>query len=114
VLELTRVWADGGYASALLVEAGGPPPPSATPVPLTTPRGGSEVGLWARLPVQCDWFEQYQSKVAEKVRAQLWTHWQPKCVEVFRRLPPLYVNDDAEAYFRWDGYVHCDVLPTYV
>jgi hypothetical protein len=50
--------------------------------------------------LQADWFKQYQQSATEQVKGQLWSHWLPKCVDVFRRLPPVPINGDTEAYFR--------------
>lgn len=50
--------------------------------------------------VQAHWFRQHQQSTIEQVRGQLWSHWLPKCIEVFRRLPPVPINNDAKAYFR--------------
>jgi hypothetical protein len=37
----------------------------------------------------------------EQVKGQLWSHWLPKCVEIFRRLPPVPINNDVKAYYRY-------------
>lgn len=34
------------------------------------------------------------------VQNRLWAGWAPKSLEVFRRLPPVYINGDANAYYR--------------
>jgi hypothetical protein len=52
------------------------------------------------LLLQADWFKQHQQSATEQVKGQLWSHWLPKCVDVFRRLPPVPINGDTEAYFR--------------
>ncbi len=53
--------------------------------------------LWC---FQADWFRQFQYSRCEGLKAQLWSHWMPKSVDVFRRLPPVFINDDADAYYR--------------
>ncbi|KAF6266164.1 dynein heavy chain 9 [Scenedesmus sp. NREL 46B-D3] len=80
-LELSRLWHDSGYISARLLDV-------------------ASRELQDRLPVQADWFKQYQQSATEQVKGQLWSHWLPKCVDVFRRLPPVPINGDTEAYFR--------------
>lgn len=50
--------------------------------------------------VQADWFKQYQQSATEQVKGQLRSHWLPKCLDVFRRLPPVPINGDTESYFR--------------
>ena len=34
------------------------------------------------------------------IHTQLWTSWAPKSVEVFNRIPPIFINGDADAYYR--------------
>lgn len=34
------------------------------------------------------------------IKSQLWTSWAPKSVEVFNRIPPIFINGDADAYYR--------------
>jgi hypothetical protein len=62
-----------------------------------------QVLLWSLFHwlLQADWFKQYQQSATEQVKGQLWSHWLPKCVDVFRRLPPVPINGDTEAYFRY-------------
>lgn len=64
--------------------------------------------LWLLLLLllQADWFKQYQQSATEQVKGQLWSHWLPKCVDVFRRLPPVPINGDTEAYFRQAMQLH--------
>lgn len=50
--------------------------------------------------VQCQWFRQHQQSTVEQVKGQLWSHWLPKCIDVYRRLPPVAINNDVKAYFR--------------
>jgi hypothetical protein len=52
------------------------------------------------LACQADWFQQFQQSATEQVKGQLWSHWLPKCLYVFRHLPPVPINGDADAYFR--------------
>jgi hypothetical protein len=40
----------------------------------------------------------------EQVKGQLWSHWLPKCIDVYRRLPPVAIND-VKAYFRRVSFV---------
>jgi hypothetical protein len=49
---------------------------------------------------QAEPFRAHQAAAAEQLRAQLWTHWLPKCADVFARCPAVPINDDAAAYFR--------------
>jgi hypothetical protein len=49
---------------------------------------------------QAEAFRQHQQSAAERARGQLWSHWLPKSLDVFRRLPPLPINGDSAAYFR--------------
>lgn len=51
--------------------------------------------------VQADWFRQHQQSATEQVKGQLWSHWLPRCLDIFRQMPPVPINGDAEAYFRW-------------
>ena len=44
-------------------------------------------------------FASFQKAVCEKSKAGLWTSWVPKAAEVFRRIPPVCINGDANAYF---------------
>eukprot|EP00878_Enallax_costatus_P013463 GHUV01014078.1.p1 GENE.GHUV01014078.1~~GHUV01014078.1.p1 ORF type:complete len:1340 (+),score=424.03 GHUV01014078.1:252-4271(+) len=80
-LELSRLWHECGYASARLLDV-------------------ATVDLLERLPVKADWFRGYQQSATEQVKGQLWSHWLPKCLDVFRRLPPVPINGDTDAYFR--------------
>lgn len=52
------------------------------------------------LPAQADHFKQYQQQCCEQLKSQLWSHWLPKCADIFRRLPPVFINDDSAAYYR--------------
>lgn len=36
----------------------------------------------------------------ELLKSQLWTSWAPKSIEIFSRIPPVFINGDADAYFR--------------
>ena len=51
-------------------------------------------------PFQSAAFQAYQTECTEGVRSQLWTSWAPKSVEIFNRIPPIFINGDAEAYYR--------------
>lgn len=33
-------------------------------------------------------------------KSSLWTSWAPKSVEVFNRIPPVFINGDSDAYYR--------------
>lgn len=50
--------------------------------------------------VQVDWLRQHQQSATEQVKGQLWSHWLPRCLDIFRQLPPVPINGDADAYFR--------------
>ena len=82
VLELSSIWqSHSGVAGKVLVDVGSP-------------------AFVAQLPVTLDEFKGLQAVQTERIRNLLWTMWVPKCGEVFRRLPPLYINNDAPAYWR--------------
>ena len=51
--------------------------------------------------LQAQWFRQHEQSTIEQVKGQLWSHWLPKCIEVFRRLPPVPINNDVKAYYRY-------------
>ncbi len=51
-------------------------------------------------PPQASAFQSYQSEVVEVVKSQLWTSWAPKSVEIFNRIPPIFINGDSDAYYR--------------
>ena len=34
------------------------------------------------------------------IKSQLWTSWAPKSVEIFNRLPPIFINGDSDTYYR--------------
>ncbi|KAJ9530634.1 hypothetical protein QJQ45_014736, partial [Haematococcus lacustris] len=80
-LELSRLWQASGFANSLLVDVARP-------------------DFRSQLPMQADAFRQYQTEVVEVLKSQLWTSWAPKSVEIFNRLPPVFINGDAEAYYR--------------
>lgn len=44
---------------------------------------------------QADTFRQYQAECTEVVKSMLWTSWAPKSVELFNRLPPVFINGDS-------------------
>jgi hypothetical protein len=50
--------------------------------------------------VQAGVFRAHQQQAVDQVRGQLWGHWLPKSLDVFRRLPAVPINNDAAAYFR--------------
>lgn len=45
-------------------------------------------------------FREYQLECCEALKSQLWTTWAPKSVEIFNRIPPVFINGDADAYYR--------------
>ena len=50
-------------------------------------------------PLEVEAFKTWQAECTEKGKAGLWTSWLPRCVEVFRRLLPIFINGNAEAYY---------------
>jgi dynein heavy chain len=50
--------------------------------------------------LQAEAFRQYQGEIMEVVKSQLWTSWAPKSVEIFNRIPPVFINGDSDAYYR--------------
>lgn len=47
------------------------------------------------LGLQAETFRQYQAECTEVVKSMLWTSWAPKSVELFNRLPPVFINGDS-------------------
>lgn len=45
--------------------------------------------------LQASAFKQHQAEVAEVVKSGLWTSWAPKSVEIFNRIPPIFINGDS-------------------
>ncbi|KAG1665808.1 hypothetical protein FOA52_015301 [Chlamydomonas sp. UWO 241] len=80
-LELSMLWHRSGFASQTLVDV-------------------SDPGFVDSLPMQISAFQSYQDERIEAVKSQLWTSWAPKSVEVFNLLPPVFINGDADAYYR--------------
>jgi dynein heavy chain, axonemal len=80
-LELASLWVLAGFPEKLLVEVAGP-------------------NFSSKVPMDALDFELMQHESHEKVKASLWTHWLPKSAEVFRLLPPICINGDAQAYYR--------------
>ncbi|GMH33280.1 hypothetical protein BSKO_01114 [Bryopsis sp. KO-2023] len=80
-LELNNVWLGASHAEQLLVQVSG------------------EEFEQLR-PMDPHQFRQMQLHSCETMKAALWTSWVPKSAEVFRRLPPIYINNDDVAYFR--------------
>ncbi|KAF5833108.1 hypothetical protein DUNSADRAFT_10689 [Dunaliella salina] len=80
-LELSRMWEQSGFSTLVLTDV-------------------SEQGFLEQLPMQADTFRQYQAECTEVVKSMLWTSWAPKSVELFNRLPPVFINGDSDAYFR--------------
>lgn len=60
----------------------------------------SSLGFRNQCPMRIEEFKAHQMGQCERIRNLLWTVWVPKCSEVFRRLPPLFINNDSEAYWR--------------
>lgn len=54
----------------------------------------------SKQPWEVSEFRSWQSHATETVRSALWASWVPKCAEVFRHSPPVYINGDADAYYR--------------
>ena len=50
-------------------------------------------------PIEVDAFKTWQAECTEHGKAGLWTSWLPKCVEVFRRLLPIFINGNSDAYY---------------
>lgn len=50
-------------------------------------------------PLEVDAFKAWQAECTERGKAGLWTSWLPKCVEVFRRLLPIFINGNSDAYY---------------
>lgn len=83
-LELSRLWHEGcgtRFSSALLCAV-------------------DVQEVVCRLPMAAEAWAEVQGEVTEAVKAQLWTSWAPKSLEVCTRLPPVFINGDADAYFR--------------
>ena len=80
-LELTSLWIQGGFSGRLLVEV-------------------SSNSFMVQLPLEVEDFKTIQTEQCERAKGMLWTTWVPKSAEVFRRLPPVCINGDAEAYYR--------------
>eukprot|EP00967_Tisochrysis_lutea_P153807 scaffold304370_cov19-Tisochrysis_lutea.AAC.1 len=75
-LELSRMWEQSGFSTLVLTDV-------------------SEQGFLEQLPMQADNFRQYQAECTEVVKSMLWTSWAPKSVELFNRLPPVFINGDS-------------------
>ena len=54
----------------------------------------------AALPLGPEAFKAWQADCIDRVKGSLWTNWLPKCTESFRRVPPIFINGDREAYYR--------------
>ncbi|KAK9812825.1 hypothetical protein WJX72_004356 [[Myrmecia] bisecta] len=80
-LELSELWISQGFASKLLLDV-------------------ESVEFRRALPMEADAFKSWQQDCCERVKGSLWTNWLPKTVEVFRRILPVFINGDAEAYYR--------------
>ena len=80
-LELASLWTLHGFQNKLLMETGGPK-------------------FLAKAPMDAAAFELLQHECHDRVKASLWTHWLPKSAEVFRLIPPVCINGDADAYYR--------------
>ena len=52
------------------------------------------------LPMGPEAFKTWQADCIDRVKGSLWTNWLPKCTESFRRVPPVFINGDREAYYR--------------
>jgi dynein heavy chain, axonemal len=80
-LELTSLWMLQHFHEKLLVEVSSP-------------------AFLAKLPMDAMDFETVQHECHQRVKQSLWTYWLPKSAEVFRLIPPVCINGDAEAYYR--------------
>jgi dynein heavy chain, axonemal len=80
-LELSALWIGQGFSEKLLVDV-------------------SSNSFSERLPMEAVEFEAHQQECHERVKSALWTHWLPKSAEIFRLIPPVCINGDAEAYYR--------------
>ncbi|CAG9464833.1 unnamed protein product [Pedinophyceae sp. YPF-701] len=79
--ELNGVWLSQGFSQRLLVEV----------------KASSFV---RQCPMAVESFRALQVQQCEKVKSSLWSIWVPKTAEIFRRLPPVFINNDAAAYYR--------------
>lgn len=59
----------------------------------------SSPGFKGAQPIEVDAFKTWQAECIERGKAGLWTSWLPKCVEVFRRLLPIFINGNSDAYY---------------
>eukprot|EP00892_Ulva_mutabilis_P009855 jgi/Ulvmu1/7241/UM035_0028.1 len=80
-LELSALWHLQGFSETLLVDV-------------------ASASFMSRLPMEAVDFEAHQHECHERVKSALWTHWLPKCAEIFRLIPPVCINADAAAYYR--------------
>ena len=80
-LELSALWLGQGFHQKLLVDV-------------------ASNTFKSRLPMEASDFEAHQQECHERVKSTLWTHWLPKSAEIFRLIPPVCINGDAEAYYR--------------
>jgi len=78
-LELSALWE--GFVSKLLLDT-------------------SSDEFRAKMPFKSEGFRAFQTECTERVKGALWTTWVPKSAELFRRIPPVFINADAEAYYR--------------
>ncbi|DBB17907.1 TPA: hypothetical protein ACH3X3_002922 [Trebouxia sp. C0006] len=79
-LELNELWIMQGYSSRLLLDV-------------------SSAEFKGAQPIEVDAFKTWQAECTERGKAGLWTSWLPKCVEVFRRLLPIFINGNSDAYY---------------
>ncbi|KAL3158235.1 hypothetical protein ABBQ38_010487 [Trebouxia sp. C0009 RCD-2024] len=79
-LELNELWIMQGFASRLLLDV-------------------KSAEFQKALPLEVDAFKTWQAECTERGKAGLWTSWLPKCVEVFRRLLPIFINGNSDAYY---------------
>lgn len=95
-IELVSIWiSHAGIADKVLVDT-------------------SSVGFRAQCPMRVEDFRAHQLSQCEKLKNLLWTMWVPKCAEVFRRMPPLFINNDSEAYWRSVATLQSNQLRTLV
>lgn len=93
-LELQALW-EAGFAIRLLCDV-------------------SSASFRKGLPFEPEAFRAFQNEVAEAAKGALWTSWVPRTAELFRRSPPVCINNDSEAYYRSIAYLQSNQLRTLV
>lgn len=93
-LELQALW-EAGFAIRLLCDV-------------------SSASFRKGLPFEPEAFRAFQNEVAEAAKGALWTSWVPRTAELFRRSPPVFINNDCDAYYRSIAYLQGNQLRTLV